>query len=212
MKYKRSKYQPPPRENTQLEVNMQSEYTPSTMYQALMEKELLSQLKHDVWNAAENLILSLEREDAFEIINSLPEEPLPHSKEFLEHAYKIYKIPEIIKSKGREVLYNELMAEIKNFSQHRIKMRETKGWKEVNLQIRQAPKCRHEGKIVISRCCPTCKKIEHNNHSCSKCTTSEDLEMDLAAHEYDPTLVYFVKRVCQACKTWKIQNATSAAA
>ena len=178
------------------------------MDKEVIEKELLSQLKHDVWNAAENLILSLEREDAFEIINSLPEEPLPHSKEFLEHAYKIYKIPEIIKRKGREVLYNELMTEIKNYCQHRIKMRETKGWKEVNLQIRQAPKCRHEGKIVISRCCPTCKKIEHNNHSCS-CI---DPEREIHIHLYDPTLVYFVKRVCKACKISKIQNETSAAA
>ena len=191
---------------------MQSEYTPSTMDKEVIEKILLKQQQYDVWRAAENLIVSLEREDAFEIINSLPEEPLLYSKEFLEHAYENYKIPEIIKSKGREVLYNELMAEIKNYCQHRIKMRETKGWKEVNLQIRQAPKCRHEGKIVISRCCPNCKKIEHNNHNCSKCTTSEDLEMEIPAYMYDPTLVYFVKRLCKACKISKIQNETSAAA
>ena len=203
---------PPPRENTQLEVNMQSEYTSSTMDKEVIEKILLKQQQYDVWRAAENLIVSLEREEAFEIINSLPEEPLLYSKEFLEHAYENYKIPEIIKSKGREVLYNELMTEIKNYCQHRIKMRETKGWKEVNLQIRQAPKCRHEGKIVISRCCPTCKKIEHNNHNCSKCTTSEDLEMEIPAYMYDPTLVYFVKRLCKACKISKIQNETSAAA
>ena len=191
---------------------MQSEYTPSTMDKEVIEKILLKQHKYDVWKAAVNLILSLEREDAFEIINSLPEEPLPYSKEFLEYEYENYKIPEIIKRKGREVLYNELMTEIKNYCKHRIKMRETKGWKEVNLQIRQAPKCRHEGKIVISRCCPSCKKIEHNNHSCNKCTTSEDLENDLFCHNYDPELVYFVKRLCKACKTWKIQNETSAAA
>ena len=191
---------------------MQSEYTPSTMDKEVIEKILLKQQKYDVWKAAANLIVTLEREDAFEIINSLPEEPLLYSKEFLEHAYENHKIPEIIKSKGREVLYNELMAEIKNYCKYRIKMRETKGWKEVNLQIRQAPKCRHEGKIVISRCCPTCKKIEHNNHSCSKCTTSEDLEMELAAYEYDPRLVYFVKRLCKVCKISKIQNETSAAA
>ena len=191
---------------------MQSEYTPSTMDKEVIEKILLKQHKYDVWKAAVNLILALEREDAFEIINSLPEEPLPYSKEFLEYEYENYKIPEIIKRKGREVLYNELMTEIKNYCKHRIKMRETKGWKEVNLQIRQAPKCPHEGKIVISRCCPTCKKIEHNNHNCSKCTTSEDLEMELAAYMYDPELVYFVKRLCKVCKISKIQNETSAAA
>ena len=101
---------------------------------------------------------------------------------------------------------------LKQFAKVQLRRRQLQGWVRVNELIRTSPKCRHEGKIVISRCCPTCKKIEHNNHSCSKCTTSEDLEMDLAAHEYDPTLVYFVKRVCQACKTWKIQNATSAAA
>ena len=208
MKYKRSKYQPPPRENTQLEVNMQSEYTPSTMDKEVIEKILLKQQKYDVWKAAVNLILALEREDAFEIINSLPEEPLPYSNEFLEYEYENYRIAEIIKRKGREVLYNELMTEIKNYCKYRIKMRETKGWKEVNLQIRQAPNCPHEEKIVISRCCPTCKKIEHNNHSCS-CI---DPEREIHIHLYDPTLVYFVKRLCKVCKISKIQNETSAAA
>ena len=82
----------------------------------------------------------------------------------------------------------------------------------VNKQIRQAPQCAHEGKIVISRCCPSCKKIEHNNHSCNECTTSEDLEKELYIYEYNPRLVYFVKRVCKACKIRKIQNETSAAA
>ena len=169
-------------------------------------------LKQDVWNAAVNLILTLEREDAYEIIKKLPEEPLQYSKPFLEHAYENYETTEYYKSKGREELFNNLMTQIKYFCQHRIQMRESKGWKEVNRMIRQAPKCRHEGKIVISRCCPICKKIEHNNNGCNECTSSEDLENDLYIYNYDPSWVYFVKRVCKTCKISKIQNETSAAA
>ena len=82
---------------------------------------------------------------------------------------------------------------------------------EVNFMIRSTLTCPHEEKIVISRCCPICKKIEHNN-GCNECTTSEDLENDLCAYNYDPNDIYFVKRVCKTCKISKIQNETSAAA
>ena len=176
-----------------------------------MEKQL-KYLKRDVWDATVKLILSLEREDAYEFINKFPEELLQDTKPFLEHAYEINVTTEDYKCEQQEELFNNLMTQIKAFCRHRIQMREFKGWKEVNLMIRQAPYCPHEGKIVISRCCPICKKIEHNNHSCNKCTTSEDLESDLKIHEYDPSWVYFVKKLCKACKTWKIQNETSAAA
>ena len=172
----------------------------------------LKYLKRDVWDATLKLILPLEREDAYEIIKKLPEELLLYSKPFLEHAYEINATTEDYKCEEQEELFNNLMTQIKDFCRHRIQMREFKGWKEVNKQIRQAPKCLHEGKIVISRCCPSCKKIEHNNHSCNKCTTSKVLEKELKIYQYDPECVFFVKRVCKACKTWKIQNETSAAA
>ena len=119
---------------------------------------------------------------------------------------------EVITHEEWEKAVYKLITQDENYQRLQIKMRESKGWKEVNKQIRLAPKCFHEEKIVISRCCPSCKKIEHNNHSCNKCTTSEDLKMDLNSYDYDPNFVYFVKRVCKACKIWKIQNETSAAA
>lgn len=93
-----------------------------------------------------------------------------------------------------------------------LKLREERGWGKVNEMIRQAPYCPHEEKIVISSCCPICKKIEHNNSGCYACTTSEDLENDLEIYGYDPRCVYFVKKLCKACKTWERQNRTSAAA
>ena len=96
----------------------------------------------------------------------------------------------------------------KQFTKVQLRRRQLQGWESVNHMIRTSPKCPHEEKIVISRCCPTCKKIEHNNHSCS-CI---DPEREIHLHLYDPTLVYFVKRLCKACKTCKIQNETAPAA
>ena len=119
---------------------------------------------------------------------------------------------EVITHEEWDKAVHKIIAQDENYQRLQIKMREMYGWGEINRMIRQAPKCPHEGKIVISRCCPICKKIEHNNNGCNECTSSEDLENDLYIYNYDPSMVYFVKRVCKACKTWKIQNETSAAA
>ena len=185
----------------------------STMLTTINNMETqLKYLKQDVWDATIKLILSLEREDAYEIIKKLPEELLQDTKKVLEEAYESNVTTEDYKCEEQEELFNNLITQINYFCWHRKQMREFKGWKEVNEQIRQALKCPHEERIVISRCCPICIKIEHNNSGCNECTTSEDLENDLENYGYDPSLVYFVKRVCKACKTWKIQNETSAAA
>ena len=174
--------------------------------------EQLRYLKQDVWKAAVNLILTLEREDAYEIIKNLPEEPLKYSKPFLEHAYENYKTTEYYKCKGREELFNNLMTQIKNFCQHRIQMRESKGWKEVNKQIRQLPKCLYEDKIIMSGYCPICKKVEPHKNRGYVYISSEDEENDLRTYIYDPKSCYYLKRVCKACKIRKIQTETSAAA
>ena len=119
---------------------------------------------------------------------------------------------EVITREEWDKAVHKIIAQDENYQRLQMKMRESKGWKEVNKQIRLAPKCFHEGRMVIIRSCPSCKEIEHNNHSCKKCTTSEDLENELKIYEYEPDWIYIVKKLCKACKTWKIQNETSAAA
>ena len=77
-------------------------------------------------------------------------------------------------------------------------MRKLYGWGKINEMIRQAPYCPHEEKIVISSCCPICKKIEHNNSGCYACTTSKDLENDLEIYAYDPRLRLFREKALQS--------------
>ena len=159
-------------------------------------------------------IFLLKWEDVFETVKMLPEDIREHVQDVVEEAYECVAHTEAIEYKGeeREEIINKIITQINCFYKLQIKMRELVGWKEVNYMIRLAPLCYHEEKIVISRCCPSCKKIEHNNHSCNKCTTGEDLKRYMRTFQYDPERIYFVKRVCKACKTWKIQNETSAAA
>ena len=171
-------------------------------------------LKLDLQDTIIDLILQLEWEDVFETVKMLPEDIREHVQNVVEEAYECVVPTEDIKCEGeeREEIINNIITQINRFYKLQIKMRELNGWEQVNRLIRLAPKCRHEEKIVISSYCPSCKKIEHNNHSCNKCTTSEDLKRFLRTFWYDPEYFYFVKTVCKACKIWKIQNETSAAA
>ena len=118
---------------------------------------------------------------------------------------------EVITREEWDKAVHKIIAQDENYQRLQIKMREMYGWGEINRIIRLAPKCPHEEKIVISRCCPSCKKVEPNN-GCYEYTSSEDLENDLKTYSYDPRYNYFVKRVCKTCKISKIQNETSAAA
>ena len=179
-----------------------------------MESRYYKYQKLEVQDTIIDLILQLEWVDTFETVKMLPEDIREHVQNVVEAAYECVVPTEGIKCEGeeREEIINNIITQIYSFYQLQIKMRELNGWKKVNRMIRQAPKCRHEGRIVISRCCPICKKIEHNNNGCNECTSSEDLENDLYHYNYDPSLVYFVKRVCKTCKISKIQNETSAAA
>ena len=101
---------------------------------------------------------------------------------------------------------------LKQFTKVQLRRRQLQGWGRVNELIRTSPKCPHEGRMVISRYCPSCKKIEHNNRGCNKCTTSEILEADLYIYIEEPEYIYIMKRVCKTCKIREIQNETSAAA
>ena len=155
------------------------------------------------------LILQLERADAYEAVKMVRKE----CREYVQKAVK--KAPARVEETGayfckdweeRVIKYN---TQLTLYQWLQLKIRKLNGWDDVNDMITYAP--RHENEIMISRCCPSCQKIE-SNIKCNKCSVNAYLEHCLSICGYDPEKVYFVKRVCKACKTWKIQNETSAAA
>ena len=152
------------------------------------------------------LILQLERADAYEAVKMV-------RKEYREYVQKtLARLAEIgpyIKCRDWEERVKKYNTQLTLYQWIQLKIRKLNGWDDVNDMITYAP--RHENKIMISRCCPSCKKIEPN-FKCDKYRLIAYLENCLSTNGYDPEKIYFVKRVCKACKTWKIQNETSAAA
>ena len=155
-------------------------------------------------SSLEEDLANLDPED-LRYLSQLIAEDLPtvFSEEYVERLKTKYG------SEEREKLYKHFQYKI--FFRFQIKIRNLAGWAEVHEMIKCAPKCRHEGKIMIRRYCPICKKIEHIN-GCNVCTTMEDRQEGTYKRNYHPSWVNYVKRLCKACKIRKFQNETSAAA
>ena len=171
-------------------------------------ESLLYNVQDDVFQ----LVLLLKWEDVFEIVKTLPEEIREYVEPSVEEAYECLEHTHDNGCEGKE-RQNIMKAINKQMSEFYLRVSDIRyfaGWNHIHGSIHGAKFCWHQERIEINRMCPSCKKFEHhNNNHCKICRTSESLEKYLEKYPDHLAYNYCVKRVC---KTWKIQNETSAAA